>query len=273
MKQEEYFYLGNGEVLRTIGEFRVFLDKGSDEEFALHVNSEKNDFAIWVKGVFKNNELADVLEKAKDKDSMIKLIDDYFHDLIKNPDENQKTESEPVKKEPFESEQESNKKIDDMFKDETSDDSNKEADEQEVKPLVEPEKEVDSDSKLPEINLNKTIEEDNSPEVVEIQKALDESKEAREEKSEKKVEKEAEEIKKEDEEVKKEVKKKVKKKESVHSKEKSKKNFFQKIKEKISNNKFLGKLFFGKPSFVEGQVRALDSDINDLNDEVNEKLK
>jgi hypothetical protein len=67
MKNEQYFYLEDGGLLRNIKELGLKLDEMPDYVFQHHVNYERNDFASWVEGVFNDKELAACLRTTNDK--------------------------------------------------------------------------------------------------------------------------------------------------------------------------------------------------------------
>jgi hypothetical protein len=65
--QENYFILCNGKPIRNIRELADIMDELEDHVFSHHVRPEHNDFAAWVKDVFKDVELAEKLSGANDK--------------------------------------------------------------------------------------------------------------------------------------------------------------------------------------------------------------
>ncbi len=67
MKNEKYFYLEDGGVLKSVKEFGMKLDEIPNHVFKLHVNAQKNDFALWVEHVFKQKKLADELKTTTNK--------------------------------------------------------------------------------------------------------------------------------------------------------------------------------------------------------------
>jgi hypothetical protein len=64
---EQYFILADGRALRNVKELAEILEQLEDHVFHHHVNEIKNDFATWVKDVFKDIELAEQLAAARDK--------------------------------------------------------------------------------------------------------------------------------------------------------------------------------------------------------------
>jgi lipopolysaccharide biosynthesis regulator YciM len=67
VKHENYFFLENGDVLKTVKALAFNLDTMSDQLFSAHVNPSKDDFANWIEHVFEGKELADRLRQVKDK--------------------------------------------------------------------------------------------------------------------------------------------------------------------------------------------------------------
>ena len=70
-----YFFVQDGIVLKNVLDLSKQLDKMTDEVFRHHVNEIKNDFAIWIKDIFKEEKLAKELLKTinKDKTQIIML--------------------------------------------------------------------------------------------------------------------------------------------------------------------------------------------------------
>ena len=72
------FKLSNGKVIHNIYELIEALKNEPDEVINQHINENKNDFASWVRFVIGNQELADIMEKAKDKMSLLITLKGYF---------------------------------------------------------------------------------------------------------------------------------------------------------------------------------------------------
>ncbi|MEK6946849.1 MAG: hypothetical protein AABX32_04545 [Nanoarchaeota archaeon] len=75
---KKYFWLSNGDVVRNIYELYDALRIMSDELFSSHVGENKNDFAKWIKEVFKNDYLSEKLSKAKTKKEMIDILEVFL---------------------------------------------------------------------------------------------------------------------------------------------------------------------------------------------------
>ncbi|MBN1792576.1 hypothetical protein JW826_02735 [Candidatus Woesearchaeota archaeon] len=65
--QENFFVLCNGKPVRNVKELADIMDGIEDHVFSHHVRPEHNDFAVWVKDIFKDVELAEKLSETKDK--------------------------------------------------------------------------------------------------------------------------------------------------------------------------------------------------------------
>jgi hypothetical protein len=71
---DKVFWVNNGGVLKNLGELAVALKEISNDQFAYHVNKDKNDFSNWVKDVLGDTMLAGTLAKAKTKASALKAV-------------------------------------------------------------------------------------------------------------------------------------------------------------------------------------------------------
>ncbi|MGM5484371.1 MAG: hypothetical protein ACQEP1_00685 [Nanobdellota archaeon] len=67
-KGEEKFFMSNGETISDLIDLADAFENMADDVFRHHVNSDKNDFAEWVKGVLEEENLAENLSKENDKD-------------------------------------------------------------------------------------------------------------------------------------------------------------------------------------------------------------
>jgi hypothetical protein len=64
---EYVFYCHDGSIFADFRELAEGLEAISDETFAYHVNSERNDFSKWVKDVIKDEKLASDLATATNR--------------------------------------------------------------------------------------------------------------------------------------------------------------------------------------------------------------
>ncbi|HER24522.1 MAG TPA: hypothetical protein ENO17_05710 [Candidatus Atribacteria bacterium] len=75
---QNYFYLNNGKKLKNIAELMENLQYMDQGLFSFHVNEQHNDFAIWIRDVFGEKELARRISKARYPANMLKSIEKYI---------------------------------------------------------------------------------------------------------------------------------------------------------------------------------------------------
>ncbi len=68
--KEKMFVLCNGKRIKNIKELADIMEDLEEHTFNYHVNQDSNDFATWVKDVFKDIELAEKITNAKDQKHM-----------------------------------------------------------------------------------------------------------------------------------------------------------------------------------------------------------
>jgi hypothetical protein len=78
---EKCFWINNGSVCRNIYELRDSIKALNNYYFVYHVNSNKNDFAIWIREVLGDEVLAKRLESVKDKDLFVDIISQRIKDF------------------------------------------------------------------------------------------------------------------------------------------------------------------------------------------------
>jgi len=69
------FWIQYGPVVKDIFELQDALTNITDEQFKHHVNSIKNDFAVWVEEILGDKECAKNIKKAKSIKAMIKAVE------------------------------------------------------------------------------------------------------------------------------------------------------------------------------------------------------
>ena len=74
----QYFKLRNGQELKSLGDLRKALTYITDDEFNYHINPEKNDFAIWIKETFQNQELYEKIKDIKTKEELQLILHKPF---------------------------------------------------------------------------------------------------------------------------------------------------------------------------------------------------
>jgi len=80
---EEAFWMNHGKIIRNIYELVDALKFCTYEQFIYHINMdhEKNDFAIWIREVLGDVELADSLKYCTNKDKYIDILEQRIKEL------------------------------------------------------------------------------------------------------------------------------------------------------------------------------------------------
>jgi len=80
---EHYFVLHNGKVIKDLNELVQSLKTIDRKTFEYHVNDSKNDFANWIRYVFKSNRLAETIADRgfEDIKIIIELIEKHLDEL------------------------------------------------------------------------------------------------------------------------------------------------------------------------------------------------
>lgn len=76
LSPNERFYFNNGLIASNLRELYNILSIISDDVFYYHVNSEKNDFANWIRDVLKNYGLADKIYGLKTRSEILSVLKD-----------------------------------------------------------------------------------------------------------------------------------------------------------------------------------------------------
>lgn len=63
-----YFWLVNGQGVRSIRQLIEQVPELTEEQFQYHVNEEKNDFYNWITDVFHDEEIANLIKQCKTRD-------------------------------------------------------------------------------------------------------------------------------------------------------------------------------------------------------------
>ena len=81
---EEYvFRCCDGSILHSMKELGAALKTMTDETYAFHVTTGKNDFTNWVRDIIKDGRLAKNLQKAPNQAQAAKLVDSRISLLSK----------------------------------------------------------------------------------------------------------------------------------------------------------------------------------------------
>ncbi|MGM0628934.1 MAG: hypothetical protein ACQESA_00725 [Patescibacteria group bacterium] len=76
---EHYFFVHNGPTLKDLYDLEYYLGTITEDQLRHHVKEDDNDFANWVRGVFKEENLAAELERAKDRDTMCSILSSFLN--------------------------------------------------------------------------------------------------------------------------------------------------------------------------------------------------
>ena len=71
---EKRFWVSDGRVFCTLKELAEGLDKMNDAVWKYHVTLDKNDFANWVEGVFKEKKLGLAVRQSKNAKAAAKKV-------------------------------------------------------------------------------------------------------------------------------------------------------------------------------------------------------
>jgi len=74
---DKAFRLNNGKILLSINDLLNELQDMSEEEYKHHVSSHKHDFSTWISHVFGQKELAELVKKCSNKDSLVETLSNY----------------------------------------------------------------------------------------------------------------------------------------------------------------------------------------------------
>ena len=81
IRPEQYFYTVDHLILQSLRELSTYLTTCSPDAFAYHVNSTRNDFANWIRGVFLFNSLADTIQNITDKNEMHQHLEEFLQKI------------------------------------------------------------------------------------------------------------------------------------------------------------------------------------------------
>jgi hypothetical protein len=69
------FWCSDGQVLASLIDLKHALSRMGKETYGYHVQSDKNDFAVWVEYVLFDKKCADALRKAKTQKSAVSCVE------------------------------------------------------------------------------------------------------------------------------------------------------------------------------------------------------
>lgn len=73
--RENVFWCTDGAVLNDMMELRDALNIMSDQTFSFHSNEIKQDFAVWIREIIGDEELADELESASTRQEAARMVE------------------------------------------------------------------------------------------------------------------------------------------------------------------------------------------------------
>lgn len=73
-KEVPPFYVKDGKVVKSLQELVDTIPTISDTTFEYHVNSNKNDFATWIKEGLGDPALADSIKRVKTKKGLLQKL-------------------------------------------------------------------------------------------------------------------------------------------------------------------------------------------------------
>lgn len=73
---ESYFKLADGTELTSVFDLVEYLRNSNDQQFQQYVSENKNDFASWIRGSFKNDSLADKIQSLHSKEEIIAVLEE-----------------------------------------------------------------------------------------------------------------------------------------------------------------------------------------------------
>ncbi len=92
VSDKDAFYAANGRVLKNLHELANALLSMDGKTFSHHVNSQKNDFSSWIRGVFKERLLADEIAGLKSREQILRRINEVLKDAARSVQEIPKAE-------------------------------------------------------------------------------------------------------------------------------------------------------------------------------------
>ena len=81
--KEKAFWLCNGKKISTIKDLHKILVSIDEASFKCHVNSEKNDFAAWLRDVFSQKEIASGISHAKNAKDARNILGNWIMMVVK----------------------------------------------------------------------------------------------------------------------------------------------------------------------------------------------
>jgi hypothetical protein len=80
--EEFVFWNNDGSIFRDMKDLKDGLDRMSDQTYAYHANTEKKDFANWVRNIMGDEKLAHDLETAVNREQAAKIVEERYSFLV-----------------------------------------------------------------------------------------------------------------------------------------------------------------------------------------------
>jgi len=78
-----FFRLRSGGVIKNISELKKAAKRMDKETFSHHVNQHKNDFSNWIKEVFKDQKLANLIKNCKTREDLYNTLTNVFKNTLR----------------------------------------------------------------------------------------------------------------------------------------------------------------------------------------------
>ncbi len=73
------FFVFEGPSVKSLDDLSYYLGTMTERQIRHHVTEDKNDFASWVRDVLKQDKLANDLEKTKNREEMINILNNFLN--------------------------------------------------------------------------------------------------------------------------------------------------------------------------------------------------
>jgi hypothetical protein len=95
---EQYFILKNGQPVKSLRDLIDVLDYIDDSTFEHHVNEYRNDFANWIRDAIGESDLADSIQQAENRGSMLRELLSHERGVAKKLEKEQTKVEQVVRK-------------------------------------------------------------------------------------------------------------------------------------------------------------------------------
>jgi len=74
------FWVNLGPVIKNLKELKEVLKTINDQQYSHHVNSQKNDFAKWVKEILRDADCSRELLRCQNRYAALKVVEKYLRE-------------------------------------------------------------------------------------------------------------------------------------------------------------------------------------------------